>query len=217
MLLHGKPAIRRLHPESAPHPRHLAREALLAGGVADVLDHRIAEDHVEGLVTKRQPATVSRHPLGRARQVGAGPRHVQQDQARLHRNHPPIVRRAAHIQHARLPADRELPHKALHAPAAETPREPFQRGEWRRHSYILPRTAASNEIRLSSRMEPVARCSAALAFTYELCPATSVDFACASRLAYWMTKKLVEEPTSNFDCSASSDSFCRRVASVAAW
>src|ERR1035438_9447743 len=137
MLLDWKPAIGRLHPETAAHARHLAREAPLAGGIADVLDHGIAEYYVEGPIAKRQRAGVSGHPLGGARQVGAGPRHVQQDQPRLHGSELPIVGRAADIEDARIGADRKLPHKALHAAAAEAPREPSQRGEWRRHSYIL--------------------------------------------------------------------------------
>ena len=52
-----------------------------------------------------------------------------------------------------------------------------------------PLRAWSKEMWFSSRMVPVARCSAARAFTYELLAATSVEFACASRLSYWITKK----------------------------
>ena len=86
--------------------------------------------------------------------------------------------------------------------------------DWQR--YMAPLTAASREILFWSRMVPVARSMAARAFTYELLAATSVDRAWASKLSYWMTKKLVEAPTSNLACSAASDSSCNLRASTAA-
>ena len=69
VLLYREPAVRCLHPESAAHPRDFARETLLAGGIAYVFDHRVAEDHVEGAVAERQTAAVAGHPIGRASKV----------------------------------------------------------------------------------------------------------------------------------------------------
>ena len=63
----------------------------------------------------------------------------------------------------------------------------------------------------------MALCNAALAFTYELRAATSVERACASRLSYWMTKKLVEAPTSNLAYSAESDSSCNGLHKHRSW
>jgi hypothetical protein len=55
---------------------------------------------------------------------------------------------------------------------------------WRPAETYFPLIAASTLMWFSSRIVPIARCNAALAFTYELRAATSVERACASRLSY---------------------------------
>jgi len=70
VLLHRKPAIRRLHPIRAAHTRDFACEALLARRVAHVLDHGVAEDHVESAIAEGQ------HPPGTtAKEVQTGNKH----------------------------------------------------------------------------------------------------------------------------------------------
>ena len=67
VLLHRKPAIGRLDPVGPAYAADLGCEPALAVEIADVLDHRVAEDHVEGAIAERQRAAVGRLPIGRAR------------------------------------------------------------------------------------------------------------------------------------------------------
>ena len=62
MLLHRKPAVRRLHPVGAADARHFVGESALALGIAHVLDHGIAEDDIERAIAEGQRAAVARHP-----------------------------------------------------------------------------------------------------------------------------------------------------------
>ena len=66
---------------------------------------------------------IAGHPLRGASKVGLGARHVQQYQAGRCIDELPIVGCAADIEHPRLRRDPALTHKALHALAAEAPRE----------------------------------------------------------------------------------------------
>ena len=71
VLLHRKPAVGRLHPEGPADAGHFARETLLAGDVADVLNDGVAEDYVEGLVAEgeAQPSPATQ-VAARARSAG---------------------------------------------------------------------------------------------------------------------------------------------------
>ena len=80
-------------------------------------------------------------------------------------------------------------------------------------SSYFPLIAASMLMWFSSRIEPVARCNAAFAFTYELWAATSVELGLRQQALVLNHEETVEAPTSNLACSASSDSCCKRRAS----
>src|SRR6185369_17863072 len=62
VMLHGEPAVGGLHKVPDPDPRDFSSELLVAPQIADMLDHRVTEHHVEGLVPKRKLAAVGKYP-----------------------------------------------------------------------------------------------------------------------------------------------------------
>ncbi len=67
VVLDRKIPIRSLHPVLLADARDLGREPGLLGAATDVLDHRIAEHQIEGLIRERQAGSIAQdHGLVRA-------------------------------------------------------------------------------------------------------------------------------------------------------
>src|SRR3954468_13203445 len=103
VLLDREPAIRRLHPIRPAYARDLFREARLTGGVADVLDDRVAEDDVERLITEREHPAVACNPLSPL--IFPGARCIQEGNGRALGDEFPDIRRPPDVEDARLGSD----------------------------------------------------------------------------------------------------------------
>ena len=101
VLFDGEPAIRRLHPIGPSYARHLAREALLAGGISHMFDDGVTEDDVERLSRKGQRPAVAGDPGSGAAQIVLRPRRIQQRDARTLRDQLPTIGRASDVENAR--------------------------------------------------------------------------------------------------------------------
>src|SRR5439155_27031982 len=63
IVLDGEPAVRGLYKVTDPDPRNLPGELFLPQRVAHMLNHRIAEHHVERLVPERELQSVAENPF----------------------------------------------------------------------------------------------------------------------------------------------------------
>src|SRR5713226_10762809 len=97
--LHRETTVRRLHPMPLSDTLDFAGELSLRRRIADVFDHGVAEDQIEGLVREWNAQPVTHHDLDSSRRCLGGPRCVQQNQLGTNRRKRPYFDGAPDIQH----------------------------------------------------------------------------------------------------------------------
>ena len=143
MMLHRKPAIGSLDEIAHADAGDLAGELLVAERLAHMLDHRIAEHHVEGFVAKRELAPVGENPgqVGFTRLHGA--RKIDNRHLRPHLEQRPIRRRSTHVQNASAWRNFQQAFELGHAPGSEAVCDALSIGRPARRRAFVPRRAAS--------------------------------------------------------------------------
>jgi len=114
----GKPFVGRLHKEAAPATHALRGELALPINSPNMLNYRVAEDHVESRIREISVASIADDVGGPIRFVAVVV-HIQDRHFRLHWEQRPVESSAAHVQNGCLAGDRKSFDKALHPPGAE--------------------------------------------------------------------------------------------------
>jgi hypothetical protein len=84
MLLDRKIPVGSLHPVLLTDTRNLRGELDLLGAAADVLDHRVAEDQIEGSIGERELRSITQNNRFIRPDFVPRPRLVQENQTRHH-------------------------------------------------------------------------------------------------------------------------------------
>ncbi len=128
MHLDWKTPVRRLDPVSPPDSGYFVRESPLRRCVTYVLDYGVAENDIEGSISKRQHPAVTRDLIYAFRSWMQRSWEVQECEIRLDRRESPDRRRPADIEDASAIRDLKRSLKESHPLRTKMSKELFEQG-----------------------------------------------------------------------------------------